>query len=175
MITFRYEEGTVITRESSAGLFFYIKSGSNDLIYNCIKSPFGDRPLYPDMLLKSEYAEAEITDSDMYEAGVRAMREYDSAHVFFMSVQDEDKFFDFVKKAERVLAKTDNGEDACFDRLCSDLKLSETMKHSFRQLMAYGELSGISFREITAGYSLPVRDKKEGKKIYEDIRKRILE
>ena len=65
------------------------------------------------------------------------------------------------------------------DQICSDLHCSATMEASLRQLIRYGTLEGILWNAIwkrlyQAG-RLPCRDRREGKRLLEEVRTEILE
>jgi hypothetical protein len=65
-----------------------------------------------------------------------------------------------------------------FERLCADLHCSKVMRDELRQQLYYQELSGNRYEEILQGlYAeglLPCKDKREGKKCLEELKRRFL-
>jgi hypothetical protein len=65
-----------------------------------------------------------------------------------------------------------------FERLCTDLHCSKVMGDELRQQLYYEELSGNRYEEILQGmYAeglLPCKDKREGKKCLEELKRRFL-
>jgi hypothetical protein len=65
-----------------------------------------------------------------------------------------------------------------FERLCADLHCSKVMGDELRQQLYYQELSGNRYEEILQGlYAeglLPCKDKREGKKYLEELKRRFL-
>lgn len=90
---------------------------------------------------------------------------------------------DLLGRLEHIAALTRPGDDPdtyvdLLVRLGEDLHVSETMRIQLEQLFKYGQLAGIDMAELTDEYyeagKLPCRDRREGKKILEQIRNRIL-
>ncbi len=69
-------------------------------------------------------------------------------------------------------------ESALFEKLSADLHCSETMRIRLRQLIRYSELEAIDLEQLLAAEGitedLPCRDRREGKKILEKIRDKLL-
>lgn len=82
-------------------------------------------------------------------------------------------------KADNVLA--DRKGEICeqeFEELCSQLHCSEAMRIAVRQCIKYWSLSGVDyqavFRQMREQKELPCRDRREGKKRFEELKKRLL-
>lgn len=64
------------------------------------------------------------------------------------------------------------------EKLVTDLCCSVTMKEALQQLLKYCELAGRDWQSVIQGYYqnglLPCDSKREGKRIYEEIRRRLL-
>lgn len=163
------------------GLYFYIYSYKENVIYNKITDPAGGRSCYPDILIDHGFAESSIEDSVFYTVAVEAQHKYGTAHCFFISAVNDTAVDEL---ADRALSAYNSCSTAltvpdpnAVLRLCEDLRLSLTMRTSLSQLMQYYALTGdVSelIAEVTKRYSLPAGTKLEGKKIYEDIKARIL-
>lgn len=64
------------------------------------------------------------------------------------------------------------------EKLCLDLHCSKTMSESVRQYIRYGILSGVDchsvINEMYRAGQLPCKDKREGKKCFEELKRRLL-
>ncbi|MCD7826119.1 MAG: hypothetical protein LUH14_09195 [Clostridiaceae bacterium] len=64
------------------------------------------------------------------------------------------------------------------EQLCRDLHCSETMKNQVRQLFRYWRLAGVPYqgklKELYRDRVLPCKDRREGKRCFEEIRESLL-
>jgi hypothetical protein len=78
-------------------------------------------------------------------------------------------------KKTKSVSENDN---PWFERLCTDLHCSKVMGDELRQQLYYQELSGNCYEKILQGmYAedlLPCKDKREGKKCLEELKRRFL-
>lgn len=153
-----------------------IYSHKENIIYNKINNTAGLRPYYPHIFYNHNFAEGEITDNSFYEKAIMMGRLYGNDSIF-MSVKNKEALDEFL--AELCFCVPENAlpDISGVDDFASLLGLSATMRASFIQLMYYyGFTHDISqyLSHIKSLYSLPVSTKKEGKIIYEHIRKEIL-
>lgn len=89
---------------------------------------------------------------------------------------------DFLKfLADCVEWNVHEGEQASeqeFEQLCEELHCSETMRMAVRQCVKYWSLSGIDYqkviRQMREQKELPCRDRREGKKRFGELKKRLL-
>lgn len=65
-----------------------------------------------------------------------------------------------------------------FEQLCEELHCSETMRMAVRQCVKYWSLSGVDYqkviRQMREQKELPCRDRREGKKRFGELKKRLL-
>jgi hypothetical protein len=78
----------------------------------------------------------------------------------------------------KKMKSVSENDNPWFERLCTDLHCSKVMGDELRQQLYYEELSGNRYEEILQGmYAeglLPCKDKREGKKCLEELKRRFL-
>jgi hypothetical protein len=81
------------------------------------------------------------------------------------------------QETEKTKSVSEN-DDPWFERLCADLHCSKVMGDELRQQLYYQELSGNRYEKILQGMYeeglLPCKDKREGKKCLEELKRRFL-
>jgi nucleoside phosphorylase len=81
------------------------------------------------------------------------------------------------RETEKTKTVSEN-DDPWFERLCVDLHCSKVMGDELRQQLYYQELSGNDYEKILQGMYeeglLPCKDKREGKKCLEELKRRFL-
>lgn len=160
-----------------ADFIFYIVNNISNTIYNKITDPDNGNSVYPDILFEHDFEEAELSDHKIYNEASRLMSEYKSAHCVFLSCKDS-----VPEALENAVLSTRAAHSEPFDetqvrRFCHELSLSVTMESNLKKLFEYYSYHGVVSELISRIYtefSLPV-PKTEGKKIYEHIRKIILQ
>lgn len=158
----------------------YVHSQDRNVIYNRILSTGGDC-FYPDMLIESGLPEDSLISDEAYEAAVSMSKKYGTAFCIFMSVCDS-RYLNGIKTSLQKMSSLaelsrNPSLDALWEKISADLSLSATMKSSLKWLLTYYSLIGdpdALISEIRSHNELPVNNKKEGKRIYEQIRQRIL-
>lgn len=146
------------------------------VIYNKISNEFGSS-CYPDILFRHDFPETEIIDNDLYVTANELIKTYGSSRVLFAACKECDK-----EILENIMCTlfSDTPSQITDDilKFSDDLALSETMKRQFFQLMNYYQQIGGNPQDIFIPfrneYALPVRNKNEGKRLYELIRNQIL-
>lgn len=163
------------------GLFFYIYSDSQNIVYNRIVDTATGRSCYPDILVRHGFKEAAVADGRLYADAVSMQQKYGTSNCFFISAVSDDAIDEFAGLVQNAYCscRTDfpKPDGAELERLCGDLALSQTMKSAFGQLMRYYALTADAdelIKRIRGRYSLPVSAKNEGKRIYEAVRNEIL-
>lgn len=72
----------------------------------------------------------------------------------------------------------DSGGRQVLDKLCADMHCSKAMQDSLSQYVRYAKLEGIDWqaavKQMYAEQLLPCRDKREGKKCFEQVKQRLL-
>ena len=119
------------------------------------------------------------------EAFLRYLTEYRELNIF-EGRQGEDVCVSEVYRIENGRGKAGNvladrkGEicEQEFEALCSQLHCSEAMRIAVRQCIKYWSLSGVDYRTVLRQMreqeELPCRDRREGKKRFEELKKRLL-
>jgi hypothetical protein len=81
------------------------------------------------------------------------------------------------QETEKINLVSEN-DNPWFERLCADLHCSKVMGDELRQQLYYQELSGNCYEKILQGMYeeglLPCKDKREGKKCLEELKRRFL-
>jgi hypothetical protein len=81
------------------------------------------------------------------------------------------------QETEKINLVSEN-DNPWFERLCADLHCSKVMGDELRQQLYYQELSGNRYEKILQGMYeeglLPCKDKREGKKCLEELKRRFL-
>ena len=163
-------------------IYFYVSKGTDNIIYNAIKDTVTGKTCYPDMIIRHNFTESEIIDNDIYIIADDAIRRFGSSRCFFVSVNSIEILSDLINSAKSVF---DTSAPVISQEQLQNVKdfgemlmLSTTMMHSFMNLMTYYHETGGNIQDILTPfmqeYPLPVSNKKEGKIIYELIRKQIL-
>ncbi len=163
-------------------IFLYISKGDTNIIYNAIKDSITGKTCYPDMIIRHSFAEREITDNDLYLIADDAIRRFGSSRCFFISVCDFSSLSEFITLVKTIFDTShpviSQEQLQYIQNFGEMLMLSATMMHSFVNLMTYHRETGGDIQSLLKPfeheYILPVSTKKEGKIIYELIRKQIL-
>lgn len=115
--------------------------------------------------------------------------------LFFRFVSDDGKIQNLNREAVRKISgqyadavieiwkklpvPKEEKQEEDISQLCEDLGCSETMKRELHKLIRYAQLEEISWKQKTASYYaegiLPVKTKEEGKRVFYEIRKFILD
>lgn len=180
--TLHQEILTHIDPVMNTDIFFYVTLGNENIIYNSIKDNITGKTCYPDMLIRHNFTESEITDSDIYIIADDAIRRFGSSHCFFIMVNGIESLSEFVSSVKTIFDCSNpaiSREQLQYVQNFGEmLMLSTTMMHSFINLMTYYYETGGDIQSMLTPfkqeYPLPVANKKEGKIIYELIRKQIL-
>lgn len=173
---------THIDSVMNTDIFFYVTPGNENIIYNSIKDNITGKTCYPDMLIKHDFTECEISDNNIYIIADDAIRRFGSSHCFFVMVRNINSLTEFVSSVKAVFDCSNPAiskeQLQCVHDFGEMLMLSATMMHSFVNLMTYYHETGGDIQSMLnpfkQEYPLPVSNKKEGKIIYELIRKQIL-
>ncbi len=161
-------------------IFIYATPGDDNIIYHTIIDPITKKACYPDILIKHDFKEQAIKDSKLYKIAEDAIKEYGSSRCYFITYKDEELYNKLTKRIRSIYEPTLGSGDnlALIEDLAVSLKLSETMTNSLKTLLTYygnfvGDLKDFTDK-CREEYSLPVTNKNQGKKIYEQIRQQIL-
>ena len=175
---------TYIDPVMNTDIYFHISrnNDNNNIIYNAIKDNITGKTCYPDMIIRHNFTESDITDNNMYIIADDAIRRFGSSRCFFVSVCDINSLSGLIASAKAVFDASDpviSQKQLQYIRDFGEkLMLSATMMHSFISLMTYYRETGGDIPALLAPfgqeYPLPVSTKTEGKKIYELIRNQIL-
>ncbi len=172
----------MIDKVLEADIYIHIEKGEDNIICNAVTDPVTQASCYPDMLLKHGFTEKSVCDSDLYIIADAAIRRYGSSRCFFLYIRDYECVTEFVNMLHEVFKNTQprlkSSDIEMIEHFASELMLSATMLHSFRNLMSYyaetgGDISGL-LTPFIEEYPLPVTTKQKGKQIYELIRNKIL-
>lgn len=180
--TLSQEIRTHIDPVMNTDIFFHVTQGNENIIYNSIKDNITGKTCYPDMLINHVFIESEIIDKNIYIIADDAIRRFGSSHCFFVTVRDINSLTEFVSSVKAVFDCSNpaiSKEQLQYVQNFGEmLMLSTTMMHSFINLMTYYHETGGDIQSMLTPfkqeYPLPVSTKKEGKIIYELIRKQIL-
>lgn len=156
--------------------FIHTIKGNRTVIYNKITG--SNDTVYPDILINHPFAEEAITDDGLFHIVEEAIRQYGNGKVIIAGIAD-DSDLDYLVKTMRSLYPDEEKEDFRYiDDFCKNILLSETMTLNFEKLMQYYKETGGNPNDLITPfikeYVLPVKSKKEGKIIYELIRKQVL-
>lgn len=160
--------------------FIHSFPSTENILYHTIINPETKKACYPDILIRHDFLEKEISDGKLYEIAENAIKEYGSSRCYFVAYKDDESLSELTKIINAVYEEQSisNANEETIQKFASHLMLSTTMSAAFKTLLIYyvdfvGDLNEL-FRECTMEYNLPVSTKNEGKKIYELIRQRIL-
>lgn len=150
-------------------------------IINKISDAAGNS-LYPDILFSHDFSEKAVVSDEVYGIAREMMNRYDSSHCVFVSCNEKKcgtQLTEFRLFLENFYKKEEAPEfdEKEFNDFCNGLSLSVTLTASLKRLFVYHTLCGKScnelIREVKQSCNLPV-SKKEGKKIYEYLKNKIL-
>lgn len=90
-----------------------------------------------------------------------------------------EKFLKYLEDCvERNVHEGERTSEQGLEQLCQELHCSETMRMAVRQCVRYWSLSGIDYqaviRQMREQGELPCRDRREGKKRFGELKKRLL-
>ena len=87
-------------------------------------------------------------------------------------------YVNMLRDAGREEEQGDFGSEALARQLCEDMYCSVSMEASLRQHIRYCALAGMDYegriREMYRENRLPCRDKREGKRCFEELKRRLL-
>ena len=157
---------------------FRVTGRKSNTIYNKISDPETGSSVYPDILFPHSFEETALCDSEAYDEARSLFAKYGSAHCIFLSYINDDDLQSVIDAA----VATDIPVHAAYDEsdvgmFCEELSLSVTMQGYMRRLLTYYSYNGdvpALMDSVRKKFPLPV-SKTEGKKIYEYIRKIILQ
>ena len=156
--------------------FIHTIKGNRTVIYNKITG--SNDTVYPDILINHPFAEDAITDDGLFNIAEDAIRQYGNGKVIIAGIADDNDLDCLVKTMESLYPEEENEDFGYIDDFCKNFLLSETMTLNFEKLMQYYKETGGNPHDLITPfikeYALPVKSKKEGKLIYELIRKQVL-
>lgn len=156
--------------------FIHTIKGNRTVIYNKITG--SNDTVYPDILINHPFAEEEITDDGLFHIAEDAIRQYGNGKVIIAGIADDNDLDYLVKTMESLYPEGGKEDYGYIDDFCKNILLSETMTLNFEKLMQYYKETGGNPHDLITPfikeYALPVKSKKEGKIIYELIRKQVL-
>lgn len=156
--------------------FIHTIKGNRTVIYNKITG--SNDTVYPDILINHPFAEDAINDDGLFNIAEDAIRQYGNGKVIIAEIADDSDLDYLVKTMESLYPEVEKGNSGYIDDFCKNILLSETMTLNFEKLMQYyketGGNPGDLITPFIKEYALPVKSKKEGKIIYELIRKQVL-
>ena len=163
----------------NSNVYIHAKKGPDNIIYNAIKDPDSGFYCYPDILIKHNFVEKEISDTELYKLANNAIREYGSSRCFFVMYKDYDAFTDFLECLNHIFTPEKEILDMeMVNEFGNMLQLSTTMMNSLKILLNYYAVSGNNVKNFInsciAEYELPATTKLKGKQIYELIRQKII-
>lgn len=171
-----------IDKITGTDIYIYVCNGDDNIIYNTITDPQTGRSCYPDMLLKHNFMEKSVCNSNLYTIADTAIRRYGSSRCYFLALRDTHILLEYIGILKEVFGtsqpKLTDENIELIEKFGNDLLLSATMLHSFRTLMTYyaetgGDIVGL-LTPFIEEYPLPVTTKQKGKQIYELIRNKVL-
>lgn len=163
------------------GMAFVHILSKDKIIYNRITNPDTGKALYPDIVFSHPFIETAIEDSQIYEEYNDLLKRYKSAHCFVVACDDQALTNLALNLSELYKTTTYNVttiDEQLFDKVCDQLQLSVTMRSDLRKLFIYQSTRcdvNNYMRKLSQQYVIPVSTKKEGKIIYELIRKDIIQ
>lgn len=97
----------------------------------------------------------------------------------------QDIIFDYIGRLKRLSDQSSHRqnrpkqeEEALIEKLCADMHCSKVMSDSLRQHIRYLALAGTDYasviQEMYGENRLPCKDKREGKKCFEELKRRLL-
>lgn len=97
-------------------------------------------------------------------------------------IECDDRTIRFIKMLLKVLEEvslSDASEEILVNQLVDDMHCSVVMENSLRQYITYAKLANVDYKEILESMYekeiLPCKDKKEGKCVLDEFKKRILQ
>ncbi len=160
--------------------YTHIFPAGHTVIFNKISDPRTGAVCYPDILIRHNFQEAEVSDEALYSVAAAAIAEYGTSHVLIAAASsEEDRKYLINAMAELHAGHNAHIFDrALYDDMCRNLMLTDSMKTDFLRLLTYYSETGGSMSDLLCPfineYDFPVKNKKEGKQIYEIIRNSVL-